>query len=81
MRGLSVMLALAALGTSCFASVPVELDLTSPGGMHHVKFYGKKSDSGANVLCYRVDFNGKQVWKSRRPACSWTIGCGRWLWE
>ena len=61
MKGLSVMLALAALGTSCFASVPVELDLTSPGGMHHVKFYGKKSDSGANVLCYRVDFNGKQV--------------------
>lgn len=24
-------------------------------------FYGKKSDSGANMLCYRIDYDGKQV--------------------
>lgn len=61
MKHFSVAVVLMILGTTAFANVPAMLDLTSPGGLHHVTFYGKKSDSGANVLCYRVDYDGKQV--------------------
>lgn len=61
MKRLSVILSMMALGASAFAAAPVELELTSPGGTHHVRFYGKKSDSGSNVLCYQVNYNGKSV--------------------
>ena len=46
----------------CMAE-PIELDLSSPKGTHHVRFYETKSASGANELCYEVNYNGKQVIK------------------
>ena len=49
-------------------------------GTHKVKFYGEKSASGANVLCYEVNYNGKQVVKRIAGRLNWTIVSGKWLW-
>lgn len=63
MKNLSLTLGLWVLGTAMCAAEPIELNLSSPEGIHKVKFYEKKSASGANVLCYEVNYNGKQVVK------------------
>lgn len=42
------------------------IEFVFSGGTHKVKFYEKKSASGANVLCYEVNYNGKQVVKESR---------------
>ena len=61
MKKLLLFLAMAACVTSADAKTEVSLELTSPDGTHHVAFYGKKSDSGSNMLYYRVDYDGKAV--------------------
>lgn len=63
MKNLSLTLGLWVLGAAMCAAEPIELNLSSPEGTHKVKFYEKKSASGANVLCYEVNYNGKQVVK------------------
>lgn len=50
-------------GAAMCAAEPIELNLASPEGTHHVRFYETKSASGANKLCYEVNYNGKQVIK------------------
>ena len=88
MKNLSLTLGLWVLGAAMCVAEPIELNLSSPEGTHKVKFYEKKSASGANVLCYEVNYNGKQVVKEsqaglqldRRPDCNWTIVSGKWLW-
>ena len=52
-----------AFGAVMCMAEPIELDLSSPKGTHHVRFYETKSASGANKLCYEVNYNGKQVIK------------------
>lgn len=66
MKNLSLTLGLWVLGTAMCAAEPIELNLSSPEGIHKVKFYEKKSASGANVLCYGVNYHGKQVVKESR---------------
>ena len=63
MKNLSLTLGLWVLGAAMCAAEPIELNLSSPEGTHKVKFYERKSASGANVLCYEVNYNGKQVVK------------------
>lgn len=63
MKNLSLTLGLWVLGAAMCVAEPIELNLSSPEGTHKVKFYEKKSASGANVLCYEVNYNGKQVVK------------------
>ena len=50
MKNLSLTLGLWVLGAAMCAAEPIELNLSSPEGIHKVKFYEKKSASGANVL-------------------------------
>ena len=55
MKNLSLTLGLWVFGAAMCAAEPIELNLSSPEGTHKVKFYEKKSASGANVLCYEVN--------------------------
>ena len=63
MKNLSLTIGLWVLGAAMCAAEPIELNLASPEGTHHVRFYETKSASGANKLCYEVNYNGKQVIK------------------
>ena len=66
MKNLSLTIGLWVLGAAMCAAEPIELNLASPEGTHHVRFYETKSASGANKLCYEVNYNGKQVIKGIR---------------
>lgn len=59
MKNLSLAMGLWVLGTTMYATELIDLNLTSSGGTHKVKFYETELASGANVLCYEVSYNGK----------------------
>ena len=74
-KGLLLPFMAFAVSTTLYAGKSTTLELTSPGGVHKVKFYGKTSASGANGLYYTVDFKDKSV------DCMSITVCGKWLSE
>ena len=65
-KGLLLPFMAFAVSTALYAEKSTTLELTSPGGVHKVKFYGKTSASGANGLYYTVDFKDKSVLKESK---------------
>lgn len=65
-KGLLLPFIAFAVSTALYAEKSTTLELTSPGGVHKAKFYGKTSASGANGLYYTVDFKDKSVLKESK---------------
>lgn len=76
-KGLLLPLMAFAVTTASYAEKSTQLELTSPGGVHKVKFYGKTSDSGANGLYYTVDFKDKNILKESKAG----LHVDNYVWE
>ena len=76
-KGLLLPLMAFAVTAASYAEKSTQLELTSPGGVHKVKFYGKTSASGANGLYYTVDFKDKNILKESKAG----LHVDNYVWE
>ena len=63
--------------SALWAESEPKMELFSPDGSHYVSFEVRRTASGTNELCYRVDYRGAPVIETSRAGLIWTIVSGK----